>query len=178
MGKESRILPLLSGENVMVGKEDVTVMRRAKGESDRGGSGPMRRVLMLLAALMIVLPYALSYGDTSGNFTLVNRTRYYLHALIGNTSYVFIAPGRSVVQEVGASSALSVDVAYSPGQGVRGSASQVFDLPVTISHVRSADCSSSRNASDCSSNVDASETVAPARWEVTPADLAAAGEGE
>jgi hypothetical protein len=126
----------------------------------------------ILAALLVLLPYSASYGDTAGNFTLVNKTSHYLHVIIGSTSFAFVAPGRSVAQEVGAPSVVLVDVAYSPGQGITGSASRSFDLMLEVSDRNSTDCSSTNRGNSCSSTINSSVWVEPGRWDVVPADLA------
>jgi hypothetical protein len=126
----------------------------------------------ILASLLILLPYSASYGDAGGNFTLVNRTSHYLHVIIGSRSYAFVAPGRSVAQEVGAPSVVLVDVVYSPGQGIAGSASRSFEIDLRTSASNSTDCSRTSRSSNCNSTINASEWVEPGRWEVAPADLA------
>jgi polygalacturonase len=162
-------------------KEDAMTQQhhRRKTESGRGGS--MRRIsffMTCLAAVCVLLPYTVSYGDTNSTFTLVNRTSYYIHAHVGSTSYAFIGPGRSIVQKVGAPESVVAEVTYAPGQGVHGKATRTFDIMAVTSHTNSTDCSSTNRGNDCSNSIDASTTVYPARWDVTADDLATGGEGE
>lgn len=142
-----------------------------------------RRVRFLcttLAILSVLVPYTVSYGEMEGNFTLVNVTQHYLHVLINNKSYSYIAPGRTIVHEVSASTQINVEVSYSPGQGIRGNVSRSFQILLQTTSGQSTDCSSSRSTQSrsCNSSINSGSVVLPARWDVTPADFSAGGREE
>ena len=133
----------------------------------------LRTLAIVLIASSVLWPYTVSFGDTQGAFTLVNDTRYYLHAFINNKSYVYIAPGGVIVHEVSAPATVFVDVSYSPGQGVEGKASKTFESVLHTFNGSSTDCSSSNsnNINTCNSTTGVTSSVDPIRWDVTATDL-------
>jgi len=140
---------------------------------------PWRRVFRMVCLLSlgcaVLYPYAVSIGASGATFTLVNRTPYYLHALINNLPSIYLPPGSVVNYDASGLGAVTVEVRYSPGQVVKGGASKSFviEYQSTTSGKSSSDCSSSNSNSDCSSSTEASTTVTatPVRWEVTTDDL-------
>jgi hypothetical protein len=86
-----------------------------------------RSRLASAAALTLMLwPYALSFGDGGASVTVTNRTEYYLHITVNNKSYLYVAPGGVVAENLEMFSDVVVDVFYSPGQGIVGSGSKTL----------------------------------------------------
>jgi hypothetical protein len=131
--------------------------------------GHFRKVGALAVLLIVLWPYAASFGDQGAVFTLANRTKHFLHAMINNNPYVYIAPGRVVTYQSGALSSVVVEVTYSPGQSITGKASK------TLVPVRQETATGSNNCnntnSNCHSTTGYSSSVSPMSWDITPADL-------
>ncbi|NIM66539.1 MAG: hypothetical protein GTO51_11245 [Candidatus Latescibacteria bacterium] len=86
---------------------------------------------MLRASAMVfllMLSVTISADENLAKMTVVNNTSHYLHVLIGDESYLYISPDRSVTQESEGHTTFVVKVFYSPGQGVSGSAERSFDV--------------------------------------------------
>jgi hypothetical protein len=132
----------------------------------------LRSALPPIVVIAVLLPYSFSVGATGATFTLVNRTGYYLHAVVNNKSSVYIAPGSVVTYDVSRFASIAAEVRYSPGQDVKGSAIRSFPIVVHSSSVSktSNDCNKSEN---CSSTTESSGTQSadPVTWTVTEEDL-------
>jgi hypothetical protein len=129
----------------------------------------------LLTVFLLLLPYTVSFGGSGTNFTLINGTSRYLHAVINGQQYLYIAPSARVDYESGSLTGVTADVAYSPGQGIKGKATKSFAVSIQTVGGEASTCSSnnSGHANTCSSSTEASTTttVGPISWTVLPADL-------
>lgn len=150
--------------------------RNQAGENDqKSWRGRSRRALQLLLSAIVLWPYSVSFSAPGATFTLINRTPFYLHALINNSPSIYIPPGGVVSYDAGNVGNVAVDVRYSPGQSRKGSARRTFEIIYTTTTTETggtaATCTQEGN--DCSSSTEASTSVSatPARWEVTQADL-------
>lgn len=127
----------------------------------------------VLAVFLFLLPYAVSSGSDGARFTLINRTDYFLHAVIDNETFVYIPPGVSITRQTSGLYSVSAEVTYSPGQGKTGSASRIFETVVHSTQSGSSaqrnDCSNSQNDCESTSSSTSSSTtsVDPIRWVVT-----------
>lgn len=128
-----------------------------------------RKVGVIVALLIVLWPYAVSFGDQGVAFTLANRTQYYLHAVVNNTSYVYIAPGGVVTYQSDTFSNVVVEVTYSPGQSVKGRTSKTFEPVRQDTATRSNNCSD--NNGDCHSTTSFSSSVSPLSWDIAASDL-------
>ncbi len=130
----------------------------------------IRRVFFLLLAIVFILsPYMFSIANTDTTFTLRNRTHYYLHAIIDNQSYVYIAPGGSVTVNVTAPTSVDAQVRYSPGQTAKGEGERTIDVSETVTQSHGAyTCFGDGYA--CSPN-EPMTTATPAQWDVVATDL-------
>ena len=135
----------------------------------------IRNAFYVIAGAAVLWPYAFSFGAEGATFTLVNRTSYYLHAVINNQPSVYIPPGAVVNRNADGFANIVVDVRYSPGQGVKGSASKSFEIVYHRTSTSSEDIASTCNqqGNDCDSSTEASvtETADPVQWVVTQSDL-------
>jgi predicted porin len=148
-----------------------TKVAEKKERALTGNPGGNLRKFEAMATLLIALwPYALSFGDQGVGFTLTNRTPYYLHAIVNNTSYVYVAPGGAVTYQSDTFSDVIVEVTYSPGQSIVGKASKTFAPVHQETATRSNDCSNNNN--DCHSTTSYSSSVSPMSWDITVSDLA------
>jgi hypothetical protein len=150
---------------------------KSTGGNRASGLRKVHRILMTLAAIVAVLwPYMFSVASTGTTFTLSNRTRYYLHAHVNNETFVYIAPGGSVIVEVTAPTSVNARVRYSPGQAVKGAGERTVDIneTVTTSQGGSTCTSNDQGGSDCSTTEPStSASATPGRWDVLPTDLTA-----
>ncbi len=136
----------------------------------------VKRILMTLVVVIGVLwPYMFSVASTGTQFTLVNRTKYYLHAKINGQSHVYIIPGGSVIVDVSAPTFVSTTVRYSPGQGVSGVADSTIEITesVTSTPAESTCTSNDEGGSTCTNTTEPTTTssASPGRWEVHSTDL-------
>ncbi len=135
-----------------------------------------RQTLLALVAIVGILwPYMLSIASTETKFTLVNRTKYYLHAKINGQSHVYIIPGGSVIVDVSAPTFVSTEVRYSPGQGVSGVADSTIEITETVTSTPAeSTCSSNdEGGSTCTNTTEPTTTssASPGRWEVHTTDM-------
>jgi hypothetical protein len=143
--------------------------------------GRLRAVALAVLGMLVLWPYAITIGAAGGTFTLVNSTRYHLHARINSMPSVYIAPGRGVDYDAGGGGHVWVEVRYSPGQPVRGSITRTFEI---IYHTQCSQKSAqtcSENSNDCSTTESESVctvTPEPVLWKVTEEDFAPHGGGD
>jgi hypothetical protein len=139
------------------------------------------RPWLALAVFLLIWPYAVSYSDVGAVFTLVNKTPYFLHAVINNEAIAYIPPGVSISRETSSAYEVTAQVTYSPGQGKTATVLRTFQATVhtvsttSSSQSQSNDCSNSNNStcnSTSTSSVDSYTTVDPIAWVVTPDTLA------
>lgn len=134
---------------------------------------------IVLAVVAILWPYEVSFGDTGVSFTLVNRTGYFLHAVINNQTIVYIPPGTAITQETKSYYDVTAEVTYSPGQTRSGRALRTFQTVVhtvstgSYSSNASNDCSGTHHGNTCESATSVeggsttSTTIDPITWVVT-----------
>ena len=130
----------------------------------------------LVAVVGTLWPYMFSIAASADTtFSLINHTRYYLHASLNNQTFVYIAPGGSVALDVKAPTSVYAKVRYSPGQTVKGTGERTVDIQATTTSTEGAsDCNNTNQANTCNSTEPTSTTTAnPARWDVLPSDVKA-----
>ncbi len=136
---------------------------------------PFRRFVGLILCILVILwPYTISIGQSGGNFTLVNRTNYFIHANVNGKWYLYITPGGSIRPDGETYYNVVVQVVYAPGQEVFGSATKTLEATVTTSSTASSDCSSSSHSNnDCHTNETSSgsTSVSSIVWNVVPSDF-------
>ena len=133
------------------------------------------KLTTMLTILLLLLPYTVSFGDGGLSFTLMNSTSHYLHAMINGKPYLYIAPQCMVAVELSTYSGVVAEVAYSPGQGIKGKTSKTFEAVIhtTENANESGTCSSGSGGNTCSSNsaTESTTSVSPITWTVEPSDL-------
>lgn len=116
------------------------------------------RTLVLFTIIVILLPYTVSFGNEDASMTVVNGTTHYIHAIMNNKPFLYIAPNRSAKLVTEGPASVVVEVFYSPGQGISGRATDSFLI------------GRSTKESTCNSNT--CETInvpeGPVSWEITP----------
>ena len=135
----------------------------------------MRIALQIVLGVSILWPYTFSYSAQGTTFTLVNRTPYFLHAVINNKPSVYIPPGAVVNYDAGGLGNVVVEARYSPGQTVNGSAMRTFEIVYHTTGSGSQDISSTctGQGNTCDSSTESSVTTSadPVKWVVTESDL-------
>lgn len=131
--------------------------------------GIRRRVGFVLLLAVLLIPPTVSIGSDGVSVRLVNQTRYYLHIIIDNQPFLYIAPGGSASHQSSDLSA-GVKVFYSPGQGVSGSMDRVVSSPMV--EKSTADCKSDCNKTNsCVTEESSSTLVNPVILYITPDSL-------
>jgi hypothetical protein len=138
---------------------------------------PIRKMLWVSVMICFASGYVVSYEDGGVTVTISNGTSHYLHVLIDNQSYVYVAPGASAQTETGRFT-VYVEAYYSPGQGVSGRAVRELSSVSTSTHTDSQSNTCSNNSSggcqsDMSTSVESGYSRSPMSWRVTPADFTA-----
>jgi hypothetical protein len=132
---------------------------------------------MVIAVVGSLWPYLFSIAaNVHTTFSLANRTRYYLHAIVNNETFVYVSPGATIEVDVKAPSSVSARVRYSPGQTVRGTGERTIDIQTTTTSTEGTQTchSSDSHGETCSGTEPTSTTTTnPARWDVLPTDLSA-----
>lgn len=90
--------------------------------------GIAQRVLLAIALLFLLSPVSITIGGDETTFSVINGTRYYLHAIVNNTSFLYIAPQKLATYRTKGPATLLVNVFYTPGQGIAGSVTRTFHL--------------------------------------------------
>ncbi len=149
----------------------------AAESSGKGLRAWLSRPWIIMAVLAILSPYEVSLGSTGASFTLVNRTAYFLHAVINNEPIVYIPPGAAITRETNSLYVVVAEVTYSPGQDRAAKVLRTFQTTVhttqsgSYSSNQSNDCSGSNGTSTCESSTTATETtnttIDPITWVVT-----------
>ncbi len=125
------------------------------------------KFLMLLFFLLLFNIAVISLGDNAqSRVTVVNRTTHYLHVFVDDEPYLYLSPNKSITHTADAKPTMLVNVIYSPGQGVTGSATKTINLYYESA---SSDCVCDEEGHDeCvySPQVGGSE-----KWEVKAEDL-------
>ncbi len=155
------------------------IMSKSSRVPAAGGKSAWRLSPWAILVLCIVLfPYAVSFGSDGATFTLVNGTRYFLHAVINNETIVYIPPGMTITRQTNAYYVVTAEVTYSPGQEKTGSAIRTFQ---TVVHTEQSGTSSVQQTNDCSDSnhntcessssstgsSTSSTTIDPITWVVT-----------
>ena len=150
-----------------------------KGNSMNPANNPERwrpNPWSIIVAIILLLPYAVSFGSDGATFTLVNATHYYLHVVVNGEGIAYIPPSYSLTRQSDDLYAVVVEVRLSPGQGKKGSAFRTFQTVVHTSETSSEsstqtnDCSDGSNTNTCDSNTgvnserQTSVTVEPVTW--------------
>jgi len=123
-----------------------------------------QKFLIVLFFLLLLNIVVISVGDDAkSSLTVVNKTEHYLHVVVDEAPYLYVSPNKSITHTTEAKPTMVVDVFYSPGQEISGSARDTIDV-----YYRSAssDCICNEGQQDeCVYNpaIGGSE-----RWEVTP----------
>src|SRR5512135_681241 len=123
------------------------IRKRLRGrETSEEKPSRLRMLALIAAALAVLWPYAVSLGDQTATFRLINSTGQYLHVKINSVSHVYVAPGMSVGYESHGNGNIVVTATYSPGQGSRGTITRTFKVTTTTT------TNSQSSANDCSSH--------------------------
>jgi hypothetical protein len=135
----------------------------------------IRTIMQIATGAAMLWPYAFSYSAQGATFTLVNKTPYFLHAVINNKPSVYIPPGCVVNYDANGLGNVIVEVRYSPGQAVNGSALRTFEIIYHTTGSSSQDIASACNeqGNACQSTTESSVTTSadPVKWVVTESDL-------
>ena len=125
------------------------------------------KFLMLLLFLLLLNIVVISVGDdTKSSLTVVNKTEYYLHVIVDETPYLYVSPNKSITHTTGVKQSMIVDVLYSPGQAISGSARDTIDV---YYQPASSDCFCNDDQhTECVYNPAVGGST---RWEVKPEDL-------
>jgi len=136
----------------------------------------IQQIIRVIVIVCFASSYVVSYEDDEVTVTITNRTSRYLHVLINNAAFLYVAPGGHALTETPFSTAY-VEVFYSPGQGVSG---RGFRELTSVTHYTSSGgrtCSSSNNDGGCqyedAISAESSHTRSPMSWSVTPSDISA-----
>lgn len=133
----------------------------------------LQRVLITLVTGIIILwPYMFSIASTETTFTLINGTKYFLHASIADETFAYIAPGGSVMVEVAAPINVFAKVRYSPGQDVKGKGEKMVEIDEKVAMPGGTCTNDTEGTSTCTTDPDAAKAT-PATWSVLPTDLTA-----
>jgi hypothetical protein len=136
----------------------------------------IRTIMQIAMGVAMLWPYAISYSAEGATFTLVNKTPYFLHAVINNIPSVYIPPGCVVNYDANGLGNVIVEVRYSPGQAVNGSTLRSFEIIYHTTGSGSQDIASTCNeqGNSCDSSTESSVTTSaePVKWVVTESDLA------
>ena len=116
------------------------------------------RALVLFTLIALLLPYTVSFGDEDASMTVVNGTTHYIHVIMNNKPFLYIAPNRSAQLVTEGPASVFVEVFYSPGQGISGRATSTFQV--------------GRSAIESTCKGNTCETIrvpeGPVNWEITP----------
>lgn len=125
------------------------------------------KFFLLLLFLLFLNIVVVSLGnDAKSTLTVVNKTNHYLHVIVDNEPYLYVSPEKSITHTTEAKPTLMVNVFYSPGQGITGSAVDTIEV-----YYREASTSCSCNEEGTDECVYNPAAGGSARWEVTPEDL-------
>ena len=127
-----------------------------------------RKSILWVIFAVLVFPWTISFGDEEVSFTVVNETRYYLHVIMNDAPYLYIPAKSSVVYRSDGPTHVMIQVFYSPGQGVSGSATKSVNLSVVG---RGSSChEDSKGGCHCASEPVYGESLV---WHVLPDSLTA-----
>jgi len=136
----------------------------------------IQHIIRVIVIVCFASTYVVSYENDNVTVTVTNRTSRYLHVLIDNSSFLYVAPGGHAQTETPRSTAF-VEVFYSPGQGISGRGSRELTSETHYTSSGGYSCSSSNNDSGCkyddTTSSESTHTRTPMSWSVTPADLSA-----
>jgi hypothetical protein len=123
--------------------------------------------------LGLLFSLSVSYSDDFVvPVTVTNRTAHYLHVLINDKSFTFLAPESAIQTEV-TTDGVTVHAVYAPGQNVSGTFTRSYPT-VRRESIPSGSSSCSNGSSTCTStSTGPSEvrTPLPVQVEIRPGDL-------
>ena len=124
------------------------------------------KIILLFILLLSLNVITVLLGDSNSTVTVVNKTEYFINAVIDGKSYPDIGPDLGAVHTMRAKPSVLVVAAYSPGQEVEGLAERTLTLPY----------SGGNEICKCDDEGDPHCVTNPieggsARWDVTPYDL-------
>ncbi len=133
----------------------------------------IRRWYFLIIFIVLICPLAISSSDDTVSLTVMNKTAYFLHVLMGDKSFLFIGPDKSAIYKTKGSASLHVQVFYSPGQGVSGYRTR--DINISPYRAESTGCSNDQSSQssngggcECSTNP---ASGGPRTWVITDDSL-------
>ena len=87
-----------------------------------------RKLLQRLGVFLalLALSVGISVGDEKARLSVLNSTGHYLHVIVDESSYLYLAPSSAATHEADGYSVFLVKVFYAPGQGVSGEAERTF----------------------------------------------------
>lgn len=120
--------------------------------------------ILRIAALLLFIPYTVTFGDEESTLTIYNRTVHFIHVIMNNDPYLYVGPGRSVTFSTEDQTTIYVQAFYAPGQGIEGSAQNNFIIGGTVVV---SECNSGTNT--CSTD----PAFSSASWTLTADSLVA-----
>ncbi len=135
-----------------------------------------RRIIFLriffFSLMGLLFSLSVSYSD---NFvvpvTVTNGTAHYLHVIINDKSFTFVAPG-SVIQMEVTTDGVTIQAVYSPAQGESGTFTQSYPT-VRRESIPPSSSSCSGGDNTCTQTTESGEvrTPLPVQVEIRPSDL-------
>ena len=125
-----------------------------------------RKSILWVIFAVLVFPWTISVGSEEVSFSVVNETRYYLHVIMNDIPYLYVPAKGSVMYRSDGPTHVMIQVFYSPGQGVSGSATKSVNLSVVG---RGSSChEDSKGGCHCASEPVYGESLV---WHVLPDSL-------
>jgi hypothetical protein len=124
---------------------------------------------LLVGFLFFMIPLSVSYGDSQGRVTVLNKTDHFLHVYIDGEPHLYVEPRHRVSKE-GAKTTFDVTVFYAPGQGVSGVIDTILEVSYSPPPTTGSGCwdkSGDRNA-----GCQCSETTGPADYGASKLEVA------
>ena len=126
-----------------------------------------RTILRAVVLSVFLLSYVITFASDQVDVTVLNHTQQYLHVVINNEPFLYVAPGGVVQTQSGLTA--FVEVFYSPGQSISGSGQKELTSTVTEGVIQSTSCSDERN--DCENSTGSTRSESPLSWTVIASDL-------
>ncbi len=120
--------------------------------------------------VILMIPWTVSIGDEDVSLSVVNDTRYYLHVIMNDEPYLYVPSNGSAMYKSEGPTHVQVQVFYSPGQGVSGSATRSIRLSVEGSGTTCYE--DSRGGCHCASEPVYGQSIV---WHVRPDTLTTEG---
>ena len=126
-----------------------------------------RTAIVAVLTLLVINVVTIAVGSEDSSLTVANKTEHYLHIIIDNTQFLYVAPDRAVTYTTNAKVSMLVEYFYAPGQGLSGSSIDTVEVPYRSAQ-EGCSCSDGQTWGDCVYNP---PTGGTARLEIFPEDL-------